>query len=442
MTIALQIIRMEHVRIVRLVDLIKHIRQKMLDENTPPDTILLESVFHYIESYVDRVHHPKEDDYLFDKIQLRTNEVDDYITVLKRQHVGDVGLLARMREAIKHCEADFSTGKDVIAKALNDFAKYQLDHMTLEETHIMPLAKRVLTDEDWVEINTAFSDNEDPLFGEAVREEFQALFNEIVRFAPEPVGLGEVRVKTEPVNKPDTKQDVILKISSLDSHYGRIQALHGIDLEVREGELVSLVGANGAGKSTMMMTISGLQPASSGSISFLGQDITKVAPEKRVGMGIAQVPEGRQVFGPMSVEDNLLMGAYSRKDTSGLADDYEHMYELFPILKEKRKLAAGTLSGGQQQMLAIARALMSRPKLLLLDEPSMGLAPLLVEEVFNIISRLKKEGMTIFLVEQNALGALAISDRGYVIETGNIVLTDSGKNLLENDDVRAAYLGM
>ena len=392
MTIALQIIRMEHVRIVRLVDLIKHIRQKMLDENTPPDMILLESVFHYIESYVDRVHHPKEDDYLFKKIQLRTNEVDDYITVLKRQHVGDVGLLARMREAIKHCEADFSTGKDVIAKALNDFAKYQLDHMTLEETHIMPLAKRVLTDEDWVEINTAFSNNEDPLFGEAVREEFQDLFNEIVRFAPSPVGLGEVRIKTEPEKKPLNKQDVILKISSVDSHYGQIQALHGIDIEVREGELISLVGANGAGKSTLMMTISGLQAASSGSISFLDQDITKIAPDKRVGMGIAQVPEGRQVFGPMSVEDNLLMGSYSRKDRSGLADDYEHMYELFPILKEKRKLAAGTLSGGQQQMLAIARALMSRPKLLLLDEPSMGLAPLLVEEVFNIISRLKKRG--------------------------------------------------
>lgn len=235
--------------------------------------------------------------------------------------------------------------------------------------------------------------------------------------------------------------NTLLKISGLTSHYGRIQALRGIDLTVNEGELVSLVGANGAGKTTLLRTVSGVQAASSGHVEFNNEDITTCAPEKRVSMGISQVPEGRQVFGPMSIEDNLLLGGYSQPKVQ-VAEDIEKMYDTFPILREKRRLAAGTLSGGQQQMLAMARALMARPKLLLLDEPSMGLAPLLVHEIFEIVKRLRSQGITIFLVEQNAHAALSIADRGYVIETGTIVLSDTGEALLENEKVQAAYLGM
>ncbi len=235
--------------------------------------------------------------------------------------------------------------------------------------------------------------------------------------------------------------NTLLKISGLTSHYGRIQALRGIDLTVNEGELVSLVGANGAGKTTLLRTVSGVQAASSGHVEFNNEDITSCAPEKRVGMGISQVPEGRQVFGPMSIEDNLLLGGYSQPKAQ-VAEDMEKMYDTFPILREKRRLAAGNLSGGQQQMLAMARALMARPKLLLLDEPSMGLAPLLVHEIFEIVKRLRSQGITIFLVEQNAHAALSIADRGYVIETGTIVLSDTGEALLENEKVQAAYLGM
>jgi branched-chain amino acid transport system ATP-binding protein len=233
----------------------------------------------------------------------------------------------------------------------------------------------------------------------------------------------------------------LLEVADLCTHYGRIQALHGIDLDVRAGQLVALVGANGAGKTTLLRTISGVQPASGGSITLFGQDITRLAPEKRVRLGICQVPEGRQVFGPMSIEDNLRLGAYTRRDAE-IASDLERMYGIFPILKEKRALPAGTLSGGQQQMLAMARALMGRPKLLLLDEPSMGLAPLLVEEIFRVVRRLKSEGMTIFLVEQNAHAALSIADIGYVIETGHTILTGPGPELLHNEKVKAAYLGM
>jgi branched-chain amino acid transport system ATP-binding protein len=232
----------------------------------------------------------------------------------------------------------------------------------------------------------------------------------------------------------------LLEIAGLSSHYGRIQALKGIDLSVREGELLALVGANGAGKTTLLRTISGVQPASGGTVRFAGEDITRIKAARRVALGIAQVPEGRQVFGPLSVADNLMLGAYTRAD--GMEEDRERVYAMFPVLRQKRHEAAGTLSGGQQQMLAMGRALMARPKLLLLDEPSMGLAPLLVAEIFATIRTLKAAGTTIFLVEQNAHAALAIADRGYVLETGRIVLQDSGPALLANDRVKQAYLGL
>jgi branched-chain amino acid transport system ATP-binding protein len=234
---------------------------------------------------------------------------------------------------------------------------------------------------------------------------------------------------------------LVLEIKGLTSHYGRIQALHGIDIEVRQGQLVALVGANGAGKTTLLRAISGVQPISGGSIHFSGQDVSRANADKRVRAGICQVPEGRQVFGPMSVEDNLLLGAYTRPKAD-VAADMDRMYQLFPILKEKRLLLAGTLSGGQQQMLAMARALMGKPSVLLLDEPSMGLAPLLIAEIFRIVASLRDQGITIFLVEQNAHAALSIADVGYVIETGAITLSGPGPELLKNEQVQSAYLGM
>lgn len=235
--------------------------------------------------------------------------------------------------------------------------------------------------------------------------------------------------------------DVLLNISGLTAGYGRIQALHGIDIRVQSGQLVALVGANGAGKTTLLRTISGVIRSQAGQIHLSSQDITHQPPDRRVRLGISQVPEGRQVFGSLSVEDNLRLGAYIRSDAM-LSDDLEKMYQLFPILKEKRKQMAGTLSGGQQQMLAMVRALLSRPKILLLDEPSMGLAPLLVQEIFEVIVRLRSEGITILLVEQNAHAALSIADYGYVLETGRIVTAGAGQTLLQDDKVREAYLGM
>lgn len=236
--------------------------------------------------------------------------------------------------------------------------------------------------------------------------------------------------------------EALLRVEDLTSHYGPIQALHGISLEVHPGELVAMVGANGAGKTTLLHTISNVHKASGGSITFDGDVITKTPAHQIVQAGICHIPEGRQVFAPLSVEDNLLLGAFTqRKDKAWVEAELERVYQLFPILKEKYRQAAGTLSGGQQQMLAIGRALLGRPKLLLLDEPSMGLAPLLVAEIFRVIRNLNEQGVTILLVEQNAKAALSIADRGYVLETGRVVLTADAKELLSNEAVQKAYLG-
>ena len=234
---------------------------------------------------------------------------------------------------------------------------------------------------------------------------------------------------------------MMLEVEGLSSHYGRIPALSGIDLRVGEGELVALVGANGAGKTTLLRALSGVQPVSSGRVRFEGADITAIAADKRVRLGIVQVPEGRQVFAPLSVEDNLRLGAYLRSKAEA-AQSMERVYAMFPVLKQKRREPAGALSGGQQQMLAMGRGLMALPRLLLLEEPSMGLAPKLVDEIFACVRALKSAKTTIFLVDQNARAALAVADRAYVLETGRIVLSGSGAELLQNEQVQEAYLGL
>ena len=235
--------------------------------------------------------------------------------------------------------------------------------------------------------------------------------------------------------------EIMLKIDNIHVYYGAIHALKGVSLEVHKGEIVTLIGANGAGKSTTLRTVSGLLAPKSGGISFLGENIAGMPAHEIVKHGISQVPEGRRIFAEMSVQENLEMGAFTRKDKAGVEKDFEIVYNRFPRLKERRKQQAGTLSGGEQQMLAMGRALMSRPKLLLLDEPSMGLAPLLIKEIFSIIEDINPEGTTVLLVEQNANMALSIAHRAYVMETGRITLQGAAKELAASEDVRKAYLG-
>ena len=233
----------------------------------------------------------------------------------------------------------------------------------------------------------------------------------------------------------------MLEVAGLDVYNGAVHALKGVTLTARAGEIVTLIGANGAGKTTLLRTLSGLVPARAGHVRFEGRDITKLPPHEIVRLGISQSPEGRMVFANLSVEDNLELGAYQRKDNAAVRQDRESMYQLFPRLRERRAQLSGTLSGGEQQMLAIARALMARPRLLLLDEPSLGLAPLLVREIFRTVVEINGRGVTVLLVEQNAHMALSIAGRGYVLETGTVRFEDDARALLANEDVKKAYLG-
>ncbi len=233
----------------------------------------------------------------------------------------------------------------------------------------------------------------------------------------------------------------LLEVNNLEVYYGVIQALKGISFKVEKGEIVTLIGANGAGKTTTMQSIIGLIPSRNGSVVYNGKDITKTPCHKLVKLGMSQVPEGRRIFQELTVYENLMMGAYSVKDKSSFKADIESIYKSFPRLKERKNQIASTLSGGEQQMLAMGRALMSHPDILLLDEPSMGLSPLLVTEIFDIIQQINKEGTTVLLVEQNAKKALSIADRAYVLETGSIVLEGDAKEMMNNDDIKKAYLG-
>ncbi|WP_179621390.1 ABC transporter ATP-binding protein [Nocardioides cavernae] len=235
---------------------------------------------------------------------------------------------------------------------------------------------------------------------------------------------------------------MLLEMKDAVLNYGKIQALHGITVEVNEGEVVSLIGANGAGKTSTMRALSGVRGLAAGSVVFNGEDVTKLRADQRLRKGLVLCPEGRGIFPGMTVTENLNMGAYTRKDKAAIDEDYDRVFGLFPRLLERKKQVAGTMSGGEQQMLAIGRALMSRPKLLMLDEPSMGLAPMLIQQIFDIITEISQQGTTILVVEQNAKQALSRSDRAYVLETGNIVKTGTGAELLDDPSVREAYLGV
>ena len=433
---AIQIIQDEHRKLWRVASTINIVADEM-DAGSPVPTPFFHAVFDYIEGFIDHAHHPKEDDFLFRLLRQRSDKAEAVLLQLEANHQHGPATLRALRNDLARA-AQGNCG--AFTAALRSYTKNLEEHIRTEERDILPLARQVLLAEDWVVIDKAFADNDDPLFGQQATEQYRELYHRIVALAPESVGLGSQSAGQLKPEAP-SKADVLLAIKGMDSHYGRIQALKGLSMEVRRGETVALVGANGAGKTTFLRTLSGVQPMSAGRIYFDGADISKLRSDLRMRTGICQSPEGRQVFGPLSIEDNLRLGAYTQPKTQ-VEGDMEKVFGMFPILKEKRALPAGTLSGGQQQMLAIGRALMGRPKLLLLDEPSMGLAPLLVEEVFNVVKMLKSQGMTIILAEQNAFAALAIADRGYVLETGSITLSGTGQELISNEQVRAAYLGM
>lgn len=434
----LSIISQEHSSLWRLACAIDAVADG-IERGDPVDEPFFRAAFDYLAHFVDEAHHPKEDEFLFPCLLNRDAGMAPLVAQLATEHRVAPVQLAELRAGLAAAATGEAAAVAVFVAGLRDYVRRMNDHIRVEDEALLPRAREVLTAADWADIDAAFLANEDPLADGGAHAEYRELFHRLANLAPGEVGLGGHRGGE--LGASPAEAAMLLRVEGLESTYGRIKALKGIDMEVRRGEIVALVGANGAGKTTFLRTLSGVQPMCGGSVRFDGEDIGRLRPDQRVRRGICQSPEGRQVFGPLSVEDNLRLGAYTRarEDVGG---DIEKIYAMFPVLKEKSKLPAGTLSGGQQQMLAIGRALMGRPKLLLLDEPSMGLAPLLVEEVFNVVRALKAHGITILLVEQNAFAALAIADRGYVLETGTISLTGTGAELLASDEVRAAYLGM
>ena len=390
---ALRIISEEHRNLWRIATTMDMVADEA-EAGSKIDPVFFNAIFDYIEEFMDGCHHAKEDAYLFPVLRQRSAEAAAILDRLQAEHRNGPENLKGLRAKLASTVSGGAIGNAEFVAALRIYTQGLRGHIRSEEKNAMPLAREVLNAEDWSGIDRAFLDNDDPLFGEKAKAEFRELFHRIASLAPESIGLGAHSAGELQSGAAPKGGDVLLKIEGLESCYGRIKALKGVDLEVRKGELVALVGANGAGKTTFLRTLSGVQPMSAGHIRFDGEDISTLRSDLRMRRGICQSPEGRQVFGPLSIEDNLRLGAYAQPKGQ-VVGDLEKVFAMFPILKEKRALPAGTLSGGQQQMLAIGRALMGRPKMLLLDEPSMGLAPLLVEEVFNVVKALKAQGMTI-----------------------------------------------
>lgn len=440
---ALHIIQDEHRNLWRIAITLDRLGEDIAGGGALEPAFLL-ALFDYLEHFVDAAHHRKEDEHLFACLRQRDASAIPLLDALQAEHREAPARVQALRQQLADC-LHGQAQPTALAQGLRGYADGLKSHIRREEQQVFPLAEQALSAADWDAIQQAFSSHQDPLFGDAASAESRELFHRVASLAPESVGLGG-----HSGGELASHQDWLLEVDALDSSYGRIQALSGISLnqalsgislKVRRGETVALVGANGAGKTTLLRALSGVQPARAGLLRFAGEDIRRLRADLRVRRGICQSPEGRQVFGPLSIEDNLRLGGYTQPRAQA-DSDLEQVYAMFPVLKEKRRLPAGTLSGGQQQMLAIGRALMGRPKLLLLDEPSMGLAPLLVEEVFNVVKTLKAQGMTLILAEQNAFSALALADRGYVLETGRITLSGGGRELIDNEQVRAAYLGM
>jgi branched-chain amino acid transport system ATP-binding protein len=437
---AIGIIVREHQGLWRTLDLLDQLQYDMNINEQRPDEKLFLTIFDYIQHFARRVHSKPSEITLYRLLSERSPELTPLLKKLSNGYLIGNEKINELRALLQVCMENWPQGRQEFSHAVARFTEALRKHIKKEEGVVIPQARQVLTDEDWLEIIEARDQENDPLFGDRVRDEFKELRHRIVTYTPERFGgLGLQHVERA---TPKGAQKEMLTVENVATSYGQIEVLHDVSIRINTGEIVSLVGANGAGKSTLLMILSGLQPVDRGRLTFEGRDLQRIPSEKRVADGIVQVPEGRQVFKDLSVEDNLMLGAYTRGRTTEVMDDMERMYNKFPILRQKRHNLAGELSGGQQQMLAMGRALMSRPRLLLLDEPSMGLAPLIVEEIFNIIRELKEEGITIFLVEQNASQALALADRGYVLETGNVVVEGTGRELLSNEKVREAYLGM
>ncbi len=415
---AIRVIIAEHGGIWRVLDILEQLQRQMNMEDIAPDAELIGAILDYLKSFSHRIHQDGNDILLHQLLRERVPEAEALLSRQTEDHVVGAVRIAELRGLLDRCVREYPQGRDLFSKQLSRFIFALRKHIKREEGIVVPLAREHLHEEDWLALVSSRDQDDDPLFGSQVRAEFSALRERIAQMTPE--GISGLRV-AEPSADRQKDHPPLIRLDEISCQFDESVALNKVSLEINQGEIVSITGGDGSGKTSLFKTICGLENLASGSVYFSGLDISRMPADKRIYTGIVHVPEGRQVFGPMSVEDNILLGSYSRKMDASVYSDLESLYDLVPVLRQKRNMMAGSLNQGEQQLLAIARGLMAKPKLLLIDEPYSGLAPDQVGDISRIIRRLKKEGVTLIITEPKSGFASEIADRQLFMRSGEIV---------------------
>ncbi|WP_086479193.1 ATP-binding cassette domain-containing protein [Oceanospirillum sanctuarii] len=421
---AIRVIIAEHGGIWRVLDILEQLQRQMNMEDQAPDAELIHTILDYLQSFSHRIHLDGKDILLHQLLRERVPEAEALLSRQTEDHLIGAVRIAELRGLLDRCAANYPEGRDLFSKQLSRFIFALRKHIKREEGIVVPLAREHLLEADWLALVSSRDQDDDPLFGRQVREEFSALREKISQMTPESI-IGHNPAVSKPA--PIMGNDTLLKVEGASCQFEESIALEGVSFEVESGDIVAVMGEDGSGKSSLFKAICGLQELSSGSVTFSGLDISRMPADKRVYAGIVHVPEGRQVFGPMSIEDNILLGCYSRKMDASVYSDLEVIYEGFPLLRKQRHQMAGSLSAGEQQLLAMARGLMAKPKLLLIDEPYSDLSPDMVKEVSSVIRRAKKDGITLMLSERKRGFASELANRHFEMRKGILLDVEKAK---------------
>lgn len=421
---AIRVIIAEHGGIWRVLDILEQLQRQMNMEDQAPDAELIHTILDYLQSFSHRIHLDGKDILLHQLLRERVPEAEALLSRQTEDHLIGAVRIAELRGLLDRCAANYPEGRDLFSKQLSRFIFALRKHIKREEGIVVPLAREHLLEADWLALVSSRDQDDDPLFGRQVREEFSALREKISQMTPESI-IGHNPAVSKPA--PIMGNDTLLKVDGASCQFEESIALEGVSFEVESGDIVAVMGEDGSGKSSLFKAICGLQELSSGSVTFSGLDISRMPADKRVYAGIVHVPEGRQVFGPMSIEDNILLGCYSRKMDASVYSDLEVIYEGFPLLRKQRHQMAGSISAGEQQLLAMARGLMAKPKLLLIDEPYSDLSPDMVKEVSSVIRRAKKDGITLMLSERKRGFASELANRHFEMRKGILLDVEKAK---------------
>ncbi len=411
---AIRVIIAEHGGIWRVLDILEQLQRQMNMEDQAPDAELIHTILDYLQSFSHRIHLDGKDILLHQLLRERVPEAEALLSRQTEDHLVGAVRIAELRGLLDRCASRYPEGRDLFSKQLSRFIFALRKHIKREEGIVVPLAREHLLETDWLALVSSRDQDDDPLFGRQVREEFCALREKISQMTPESI-IGHNPVPAKPVN---LSSNTLLKVEDASCQFEESIALKSVSFEVEAGDIVAVQGEDGSGKSSLFKAICGLQELATGSVTFSGLDISRMPADKRVYNGIVHVPEGRQVFGPMSIEDNILLGSYSRKMDASVYSDLEVIYEGFPLLRKQRHQMAGSLSAGEQQLLAMARGLMAKPKLMLIDEPYSDLPPDMVKEVSAVIRKAKKEGITLMISERKKSFASELANRHFEMKKG------------------------